>query len=764
MGIVSCGASGRAPLRTLLALLSALAAGAIAPVAIPSAAKAQERVALVIGNGDYKHGPRVPALKNPVNDASDIAAALGRMGFTVISGINLDKQGMEDRIREFSNKLSQATTKVALFYYAGHGIQINDKNYLLHVDARANDIKQLDLDAITLDTVLRQMENYDRANLIFLDACRDNPFADLPQDDKTRAIRVARTGLALIDSGAGLFISFAAAPNRRALDSDGTRNSPFTAALLRHLEAPGLDIARIQTRVVNDVFDATNRFQVPWSHSSLRREVILTAALPEAQIGGIAGSVSPRTTPRPDTRVDTRVDYAAECDEEAGYRDDPDRPQTNGHRAYRDIDPQKALRICRLARDNSPSPVVERRMRLQIGRALAARGRDEALRGDHAAARRSFAEAEQEWRRAADMNSGHAYNVLASYLQGSFSINTPSGAFVPAAPDFKEAFRYYKRAADLDNPHGLINAGIVLIGLDSRFPDLVDDRRGRLYLERARKLGLPRAYYAIGHSMILGLGYEKNEREAMRHLGVAYCKDNGQAKQFFDRNSNYQKPQCSGDAYVDTFANPVAAKRPEAIRANPAGQSCDRLAANPTDPRKPIAVEGVPYNSLREQADEAIRVCQQAIAAEPGELRYRYQLGRALQFRDRPRAFDIHKELARRGYAAAFDNLGWMYFADRSNPQEAVRQFIAGAQAGDADAMVSLGEMISRGHFSPSNPAEAKLFLFRRAAELGHPNGARAYELELSLMAGAQARFADNNRLRQQVSQFFQSVLGVTIR
>jgi TPR repeat protein len=297
-----------------------------------------------------------------------------------------------------------------------------------------------------------------------------------------------------------------------------------------------------------------------------------------------------------------------------------------------------------------------------------------------------------------------------------------------------------------------------------RFPGQVDERRGRLYLERARKLGVPRAYYAIGHSMMLGLGYEKNEREALRHLGVAYCKDNGQAKQFFDKYRNYAKPQCSGDTYVDIFANPVVAKRQETIRANPAGDRCDQLAANPTDPRKPITTPGVPYTSLREQADEAISVCQQAIGNAPAELRYRYQLGRALQFKDRGRAFEIHAELVRRGYAAAFDNLGWIYFADRSNPQEAVRQFIAGSQAGDPDAMVSLGEMIGRGHYSPPDPADAKLFLFKRATELGHPNGARAYELELSLMAGAQARFSDGNRLRQQVSQFFQSVLGGSIR
>lgn len=735
---------------------------AMSPAIIASASHAQERVALVIGNGAYVNGPRIKPLENPVNDAADITSTLSRMGFAVITGINLNKRGMEQRIRQFSELLKQETTKVALFYYAGHGMQINDKNFLLPIDALVNDVKQLEFDVIKLDAVLQQMENPDRANLIFLDACRDNPFAaELARSAAARSIKILPSGLANVDSGAGLFISFAAGPNQVAFDGEGQRNSPFTAALLKYLETPGAGIASIQANVVKDVWDKTRKAQRPWVHSSLSADVILVPAQPRPDIGGPSETTTP---PREPDIILTRPDYAAECDEEAGYRDDPDRPQTNRYRAYKDIEPQKALPICRLARDNSPSQIVERRMRLQIGRALAARGKDEAMRGDQTAARRSYAEAAEEWRRAAEMNSGHAYNVLAAYVQGAFSIQTPAGAFVPAAPDFNQAFRYYQRAADLDNPHGLINAGIALIGLDTRFPGQVDERRGRLYLERARKLGLPRAYYAIGHSMMLGLGYEKNDREALRHLGVAYCRDNGQAKQFFDKHRNYAKPQCSGDTFVDTFANPVVAKRPDAIRANPAGDRCDQLAANPTDPRKPITTPGVPYNSLREQADEAVRVCQQAMASTPDELRYRYQLGRALQFSDRARAFVIHKELARRGYAAAFDNLGWIYFADRSDPQEAVRQFIAGAQAGDADAMVSLGEMIDRGHYTPPHATDAKLFLFKRAAELGHPNGTRAYELELSLTAGAQTRFSDGNRLRQQVSQFFQTVLGASVR
>ncbi len=364
MSDVSFGAGGRARGRAVLIAFIAMLASTIA-----STSSAQERVALVIGNGAYVKEPRIKPLANPRNDAADIAAMLSRMGFTVITGTDLKKSEMEIRIRQFSDKLKQETTKVALFYYAGHGMQVEDKNYLLPVDASVKDVDQLYLDVIKLDTVLKQMENYDRANLIFLDACRNNPFvADLSPRVGTRSINIVPSGLANIDSGAGLFISFAAAPNKEALDGNGQRNSPFTAALLKHLDTPGLDIARIQSRVTHEVFNKTNRFQVPWSHSSLFNEVVLVAAQPRPQTGGPSVTMTPSREP---DIILTRPDYAAECDEEAGYRDDPDRPLTNRYRAYKDIEPQKALRICRLARDNSPSRIIERRMRLQIGRALA---------------------------------------------------------------------------------------------------------------------------------------------------------------------------------------------------------------------------------------------------------------------------------------------------------------------------------------------------------------------------------------------------------
>ena len=133
---------------------------------------ADKRVALVIGNSAYKNTAQ---LKNPANDATDIAAALRRLDFDVVNGLDLDYQGMRTAVRRFSEKLPDAN--VALLFYAGHGLQVAGKNYLVPVDAQIETQADLDFGTIDLDLVLRGMEADTRTNIIFLDACRDNPLA-----------------------------------------------------------------------------------------------------------------------------------------------------------------------------------------------------------------------------------------------------------------------------------------------------------------------------------------------------------------------------------------------------------------------------------------------------------------------------------------------------------------------------------------------------------------------------------------------------------
>jgi hypothetical protein len=226
-------------------------------------AEAAGRVALVIGNSAYEH---VSPLKNPKNDAEAISAMLAQLGFKVIKGIDLTRAELEAKAREFA--LSSRGSEVALFYYAGHGLQVNGQNYLAPVDVELADEADLDFQTVSLDTILRNMERERRTNLVFLDACRDNPLArNLARSMGTRSTAVGR-GLARTESGIGTLIAFATQPGNVALDGDGS-NSPFTTALLQHIETPDLDVALLMRRVREDVMAATNDRQVPWSNSSL---------------------------------------------------------------------------------------------------------------------------------------------------------------------------------------------------------------------------------------------------------------------------------------------------------------------------------------------------------------------------------------------------------------------------------------------------------------------------------------------------------------
>jgi tetratricopeptide (TPR) repeat protein len=257
-----------------LAALAAAKSKADAPQPSPPPATTLQtvegrRVALVIGNGDYRYAPPLP---NPVNDASDIAAALRKLGFDVVEGKNLDRRGMDEALRTFGRKLDGA--KLALFFYAGHGLQVNGKNYLVPIDARLERLGDLPIDAVDIGNVLAQMEEEKRVNLVFLDACRDNPLArSLSRSLGTRSISVGQ-GLASIQSAIGTMIVYATQPDNVALDGTG-RNSPFTTALLKHIATPGIDISALMRRVRSDVIAATNEKQVPWDHSSLTGDVIL---------------------------------------------------------------------------------------------------------------------------------------------------------------------------------------------------------------------------------------------------------------------------------------------------------------------------------------------------------------------------------------------------------------------------------------------------------------------------------------------------------
>ena len=245
-------------------------------------ALASERVALAVGNADYRN---VPALANPVNDAEDVAAVLRRLGFSVTTGLDLTDAAMEDRVRAFSRQAKEA--EVALFFYAGHGLQVDGVNYLVPVDAKLADEADLPFEAIAMGLVLERMRG--ATNLVFLDACRDNPFARgwaAPGRTTSAGRGLTRAGES---GGSGLFVAFATDPDRIAADGEG-RNSPFTAALKRHIETPGLEINGLLTEVRRTVLANTGDVQRPWSNSSLSEAFyfVPSASPPAADSSGLA--------------------------------------------------------------------------------------------------------------------------------------------------------------------------------------------------------------------------------------------------------------------------------------------------------------------------------------------------------------------------------------------------------------------------------------------------------------------------------------------
>jgi hypothetical protein len=186
------------------------------------------------------------------------------------------------------------------------------------------------------------------------------------------------------------------------------------------------------------------------------------------------------------------------------------------------------------------------------------------------------------------------------------------------------------------------------------------------------------------------------------------------------------------------------------------GNDCDRLAANPTDVKR--TTEGVSFDLLKRQADQAYDACMRAVANLPSELRYQYQLGRAAQFKDKKQAFDIFSRLVQANYAAAFDNLGGMYLWERKDATTAIALFRRGSALNDADSMVSLVDLIDKGLVPTPNPVETKLALLHRAAELGHPGAQRGYEVEMQKANQERINQVNQQQMMQLFGAFVQGV------
>jgi hypothetical protein len=268
-----------------------------APIRPAPESVTDRRVALIIGNAGYEIGK----LNNPVLDARDMAAALRDLGFEVLAHENLSYRAMRRAVAEFGERVTAGG--VALFYYSGHGIQVNGKNYLVPVDADIKNERYVTAEAIDADSVLLHMQDSKtRVNIVVLDACRDNPFAG--------RFRSLSRGLAFMDVPAGSYVAYSTAPGSVAADGEPGQNGIYTSELLRALRQPGLRIEDVFKRVRIAVQARTQNRQNPWDASSMTGEFVFNPTTPAVAIATPLAR-GPAPVPKPVVREELRPELGA---------------------------------------------------------------------------------------------------------------------------------------------------------------------------------------------------------------------------------------------------------------------------------------------------------------------------------------------------------------------------------------------------------------------------------------------------------------------
>src|SRR5581483_10116319 len=475
-------------------------------------ADAGSRLALVIGNGKYANAPK---LENPANDSADLAAALRKVGFEIIEQQDASREAMTKAMREFSTRLRG--TEVALFFYAGHGMQMNGENYLLPVDADIQTPADVRFNTVNLTDVQQEMEGSGRVNIIILDACRNNPFADrLAQSGRAAPSR----GLGRIDAaGEGSLIVYSTQPNNVALDGAG-RNSPFTAALLKHVVTPGIEVRQMLSRVRGDVLAATERRQTPWDSSSLTGDVYLGGAPSSQPPIAVAANPPPSptatTTVAPDASRKEQVAAMPAAPPPAAPAPAPP-PQNECDRLVAFAPPfstpeqlKRAKHVNWPAAAAACAAVVAEQpgnMRMQYFYGLALDKTNNTV------------EALRRVKMAADAGDADAMDSLGFFFAtGRGTLKNP-----------ERAFEMFSKAASLGNASGIANLGTMYsngLFVKQDFPKALD------YYEKAMEAGNSFALNQIGVMYFAGKGVERDYRAAAEYFQQAADLDDGYALKF----------------------------------------------------------------------------------------------------------------------------------------------------------------------------------------------------------------------------------------
>jgi len=450
-----------------LALVAVFALAANAP------AFAQTRVALVIGNASYATFGTLP---NPGRDAAAMGDMFKAAGFDDVRTVtNLGIADMRKELRGFSEKAAKAD--FAVLFYAGHGIEVGGRNYLIPVDATLARDLDVEDEAIDLDRILQLLEPAKRLKLVILDACRDNPFVARMQ--RTSASRSVGRGLGMAaPQTSNTLVAYAARAGSTAQDGDA-QHSPFTTALLHHLTTPGLDLRIALGDIHDEVLAATGGGQEPFVYGA---------------VGGGTLSLTPSTGGAPKREAMLQAPPssalspapATECDRLAARPSDPDEPASVPGVDFARIDTQQAIPACRAALEQYPQ---ERRLTFALGRALeAAKQYDEAMR---------------LYRKSADAGNARAMaNLGKMYADGR-----------GAAKNEAEALRLFRKAADVGDTLAIANLGFMYANGRGVAKD--ETEAVRLF-RKAADSGNVDAMTALGWMYHTGQGVKKDEGEAAR--------------------------------------------------------------------------------------------------------------------------------------------------------------------------------------------------------------------------------------------------------
>ncbi len=280
----------RLPLNLGSKLLCSVALLAMTVLVAPQTQAAERRVAFVIGNSGYQAVPKLP---NPAHDAQAVAAALKRSGFEVVTAVDLDRIGFDKAFEKFIRSLSGADLSV--FYYSGHGIQVGGDNRIIPIDAGLKSPADLEVETVSVKTIISYMQSNSKVQLVYLDSCRNNPFPSssfLVGPDKQ--VAVAGVGLAAQNSTLGNLVAFSTQPGAVAVDGSSD-NSPFTQSMVKQSFKLGVDVQTALKKVTQEVQEATNDKQKPWTSITLAQPVFL--AKPVIRITAPAANVAVAKAP-----------------------------------------------------------------------------------------------------------------------------------------------------------------------------------------------------------------------------------------------------------------------------------------------------------------------------------------------------------------------------------------------------------------------------------------------------------------------------------